>query len=150
MIQDGIDNPKTTTMPKIGARITDQTAAFLRSTFGSVNAGGEYIAGAFPALYQRTLRDMRGLFTRGELSLMIDCHNGTILNPGMAGQHLEIAVRDSMELDGTDAKWQVDRKELMDRIRPLSLFDRACLEIWAVGSWESGPGDLGEYLATML
>ncbi|NTW34544.1 MAG: hypothetical protein HGB17_00115 [Syntrophobacteraceae bacterium] len=139
-------------MPKIGARITDQTAEFLRSTFGSVNAGGEYIAGAFPALYQRTIRDMRGLFASGELSLMIDCHNGTILNPSMAGQHLEISVRDSMELDGTDKKWGVDRKGLLDQIRRVRLFDRACLEIWACAYWSSGPGDLSlsEYIASML
>ena len=137
-------------MPKIGARITDQTAEFLRSTFGSVNAGGEYIAAAFPSLYQRTIRDMRGLFAAEELSLMIDGHNGTILNPSMAGQHLEISVRDSMELDGTDKKWGVDRKALMDRIRPLSLFGRACLEIWACAYWSSGSGDLGEYIASML
>lgn len=136
-------------MPKIGARITDQTAEFLRSTFGSVNAGGEYIAGAFPALYQRTLRDLRGIFSVDDLSLMIDCHNGSVLIPGMAGQHLEIAVRDSMELDDIDAKWGVDRKKMMDRIRQLNLFDRSCLEIWSCAYWSSGPGDLRKYVTSL-
>lgn len=122
-------------MPKIGARITDQTAEFLRSTFGSINAGGEFIAGSFPALYQRTLRDMRGLFTLGELSLMLDIHNGTILNPGLAGQHIMAAVRDSIELDGAGEKWGVELATIMKKLSDLPVHSRSVLEIWACAYW---------------
>jgi hypothetical protein len=105
---------------------------------GSVAAGALYVIDAFPALYQRTLADMRGIFSEAELSLILDIHNGTLLTPGIAGQHIGIAVRDSIELDGSDKKWDIDGLSMIGKVEQLPIFSRACLELWAVGYWESG------------
>lgn len=91
---------------------------------------------AFLPLYQRSLHEIRGLFSAGELSLMIDCHNGTILTSSLAGQQLPITVRDSIELDRMDDKWEVDKADLLRKIDELPIFSRACLEVWASAFWE--------------
>jgi hypothetical protein len=42
-----------------------------------------------------------------------------------------------MDLDGTDTKWSIDRQEFTGRLTSLSIFEAACLEIWAHAFWES-------------
>ena len=118
--------------------ISVSSDALYKSLSGSVQGGALYVLDAFPALYQRTLADMRGIFSEAELSLILDIHNGTLLTPGIAGQHIGIAVRDSIELDGSDKKWDIDGPALISKVEQLPIFSRACLELWAVGYWESG------------
>ena len=119
------------TAPRIG----EQSAEFYKGLFQSLNWGLEYTLDAFPALYRRTLHDMRGVFSRGELSLMIDVFNATALMPGLAGQHLDAQVADGIELDRLDEKWEIDGTALNNKIAALPIFARACLEIWANGFW---------------
>ena len=125
-------------MVRINARIPEKTKTWLLQNFKTKGAGAEYVLAAVPELYRRTLRDLKGRFTTGELSLMIDCVNATILTPQLAGQHLVINCVDSMELDGTASKWSVDRDGFTDSLQALSIFEAACLGIWARGFWESG------------
>ena len=125
-------------MLKIGPRISEKTSEWLTCQFSSRNAGAEYLLEVVPQLYRRTLRDLRGRFTPGELSLMLDCMNATMLTPQLAGQQLAINCIDSMELDLTAEKWSVDRQAFTERLQALSLWESACLEIWARGFWESG------------
>ncbi|MDD2657214.1 MAG: hypothetical protein PHD04_00950 [Candidatus Pacebacteria bacterium] len=116
-------------------RISETSAKFYPSVFPSRNAGLEYTADAFPALYRHTLHDLKGSFTRGELMLMIDVFNSTALTPIMAGQQLDIQVADGIALDHLDEKWKIDGAALNAKIAGLSIFQSACLEIWANGFW---------------
>ena len=122
---------RTSTAPRIG----DPAADFYRGHFSNLNAGLEYTADAFPALYRRTLHGLRGRFTRGELMLMVDVFNATALVPGMAGQHLGANVADGISLDRLDQKWEIDGEDLNAKISALTIFEAAVLEIWANGFW---------------
>lgn len=119
------------TAPRIG----ENSEKFYISHFSSLNAGMEYCAAAFPEIYRRAMNDMRGKFTRGELMLMIDSFNSTVLTPGLAGQHLFIHIADSIDLDALDKKWDIDPGVLLKKIGDIGLFEKACLEIWANGFW---------------
>jgi hypothetical protein len=123
--------PRKSTAPRIG----EQSAKFYPSVFSSLNAGQEYTADAFPVLYRRTLHDLRGTFSRGELMLMIDVFNATALMPALAGQHIGATVADGIDLDHLDQKWEIDGAALNTKIAALSIFQAACLEIWANGFW---------------
>ncbi|RLC76939.1 MAG: hypothetical protein DRI61_12400, partial [Chloroflexi bacterium] len=101
----------------------------------TLNAGCEYILNAWPGIVKRTLADLSGQFTAGELSLIIDVFNGTALTPGLAGQHIAINVADSIDLDHTDQKWSVDKKTILKKLQNLTIFQAAVLEIWANGFW---------------
>jgi hypothetical protein len=126
---------------KLGPRVSDSAAAWLEYNFSSRGAGAEFVLEAFPELYRRALHSLKGRFSAGELSLMVDMLNATWIMPNLAGQHLEICASDSMALDGTDVKWGVDRAPFLAKIKALSLFERACLEIWCRAFWEQDTHD---------
>lgn len=135
---------------KLGPRISDTAATWLSAHFSSRNAGAEYILEAFPELYRRVLRDLDGRFTPGELSLMLDVMNGHMLTPQLAGQSLIISCVDSMDLDGTGEKWKIDPEGFTDSLQGLRPFELACLEIWARAFWESGKGELKNWVAQLV
>jgi hypothetical protein len=122
---------RTSTAPRIG----DRSADFYPSIFPSLNGGLEYVADTFPALYRNTLEHLRRNFSPGELMLMIDVFNATALTPQLAGQHLVLQVHDGIKLDRLDHKWEIDGKELINKLAELTIFESACLEIWANGFW---------------
>ena len=103
------------TAPRLG----DAHAEFILKSFPTLNAGCEYILNAWPGIVKRTLADLSGQFTAGELSLIIDVFNGTALTPGLAGQHIAINVADSIDLDHTDQKWSVDKKTILKEKSPV-------------------------------
>ena len=70
----------------VAPRLSEQTSAFFRDNFRTLNAGAEYALEAWGPLYRRTLAYLRGKFTRGELLLMVDSFNSTFLMPTLAGQ----------------------------------------------------------------
>jgi hypothetical protein len=133
---------------KIGPRISESAGAWLGQNFSSRNAGAEYVLEAFPECYRRTMYDLKGRFSAGELSLLIDTFNSTMLSPRLAGQHLALSAHDSMILDGTDQKWSVDREGFEAKIAALSFFECAALEIWVKAFWEQHEkNNLEEYVA---
>lgn len=121
---------------KMTPRVTASSHKFLKHNFRTANAGAEYILEACTsALYPRTMHNIKGKFTADELRLILDVFNATALTAGSAGQHLVMNAVDGMELDGLDKKWNVDRKIFTLKLQSLSIFEAACLEIWAVGFW---------------
>jgi hypothetical protein len=119
----------------IAPHISEASAEFYAENFSTLHAGTTYALDLFPALYRRTLQDLKGIFIEPELMLMIDVFNATALMPQLAGQHLEIQVADGIELDGLDEKWKVDKKSILKKIETLPIFSAACIEIWANGFW---------------
>jgi hypothetical protein len=137
-------------MKKIAPRISDQTAELLPELFGRLNTGAEFILDSWPGLYKRTLHGLKGKFTRGELLLMVDVMNGTILTPGISGQHLAINVADGISLDKLNEKWEINGPELNAKIAGLSAFETACLELWIQAFWNrEDHGDLDKYVAAL-
>lgn len=140
-------------MPKVNPHISDQSAQFYTDNFRSRNAGTEYALDAFPPLYKRTMVHLEKHFNAGELMLIIDTFNATALTPALAGQHIEASVADAIELDGLDKKWDVDGRRLITKIADLTVFEAACIEIWANGYWyantDADPAPLAEYIKPM-
>jgi len=89
---------------------------------------------------------------------MIDVFNSTALTPQLAGQHIEIQCVDGMALDNLDEKWDVNKEGFIEKLKSLTIFEAACLEIWANGFWYGGwhpegiygAGELEEYISRLL
>lgn len=88
----------------------------------------------------------RRKFTRGEQSMLIDIFNGTLLTPGILGQHLISQAEDSFALyPGIyEEKWGVTQPEILEKIISLDPVSAAFLELWAVGFWALNTGASGE------
>jgi hypothetical protein len=80
---------------------------------------------------------MRGKFSLGELSLIIDVMNGVAINHELAGKYLIHNVDDGIVLDELDSKWEVDGSVLMEKLDSMMQFHLFVLEIWAIGYWKS-------------
>lgn len=142
---------KSDGITKTAPRLNDKTADWYRKSFESLNAGLEYTLEATPDLYRRTLYDLQGKFTRGELMLMLDAMNGHRSNPHMAGIELGAHVVDRMALENLDKKWGIpDRWAFNKKLADLSYYDRACLEIWVQAFWAQKKHDkIEEYVAAL-
>ena len=69
-----------------------------------------YVLQAFGALYRRSITDdIKGVFAKNELMLMIDAVNTLFLTPGIAGHQIEIEVSDSIDIEGLGEKWKVEK-----------------------------------------
>jgi hypothetical protein len=137
----------------IGPRISAGVSKFYEKHFRSVNSGAEYTLSAFHNLCRSALVEVKGLFSAGELCLMIDVLNGTLLTPEIAGQTLYHNCIDGIALDFLDQKWEVDEASFKERLKSLTSFQAAALEIWAKGFWEgsdyNAQSDPREYAAVL-
>ena len=141
-------------------KITEQAAEFYQQTFPNLHAGAVFILESFPTLYRRTLHDLRGVFTLGELKLLVEVFAvSASLTPDYSGQQLSIKVQNGVKFsDDLGGKYTVDEAVLMQKLSKLSIFNAACLEIWAKGGWhiiksaDSSGGDLAleRWLAQLL
>ena len=141
-------------MKNINARVNEKTETFLTDNFRTKSAGAEYILAAWPAASRKFIGlDMKGKFTAGEIKLMIDVMNGTMLSHEMAGQHLPLNVTDGIMLDNLDEKFGVDAVKLNRDLAGMSTPELMILEIWIQGFWHAVTDhgqDMDEYIQPAL
>lgn len=125
---------KKTSSP-ISCRPSPQGVEWLEKMFDRPGTGACFCIDTMRTLYQIGTSEIRGKFTREELSLFLDVMNGTWISEGMIGQHLGANVADC-EPDGTPDKWGVDLKDCLKKLDGLTLFQCAILETWCKGFWE--------------
>lgn len=125
----------------IAPRITDDCRSYLTDNFRNANAGAEYTLESANVLYRQTLRGLKGRFSDGELKLMIDVMNATMLTPVIAGGQLQGNVIGGIALDGLAEKWEIDGEVMIKKLTGCHIFEQHCLEIWANGFWYGGDPD---------
>jgi len=141
---------KSTDRIAIGPKITPQCQELLLSIWDRPGTGASYILDAFPGLYRRTLEEIKGVFTREELMLMIDCMNGTLLTGWIAGDHVNANAVDGIAMDRLDEKWEVDREAFTEKFKSTTIFQRACLELWIQAFWRKyREFNIEEYVETL-
>lgn len=127
---------------QVRGRVTERSAAILKTYFRSLNAGGEYLINMFPGLFDKSLIGLKGKFEAKELALMIhgmksvsSLYGGKpMMNPEAAGFQMQNAV----QINGGG-------EDLLQKIRNLHLFDMVCLEVWAIGFWYQKEKDIKAY-----
>jgi hypothetical protein len=128
----------------IAPKIRSDAADFYAAHFPSLNAGATFVLESFPILYRATLAEIRGKFSIGELSMILDVLNGhgSLLafgGSGLAGQYIVPNIEDSFRLDPGiyEEKWSINDPEgFVRRLSALTRVQGLCLEIWAAGFWE--------------
>ena len=123
---------------QVNPKIEKETYNFMSQTFKSADAGLTHAIESFPFLYNKALSEIKGLFTRGELYLIIDVFNGLTLTSQNAGEHLLEECSKEIDIDKLDIKWRVDKDGLEQKINALTSFQTACVEIWANVYWHGG------------
>lgn len=128
----------------VAPKIRAEAADFYAAHFPSLNAGATFVLDAFPTIFMATLAEVRGVFSVGELSMILDVLNGhgTLLaygGAGLSGQYIVPSIADSFHLypGAYEEKWGIsDPDGFIQRLAGLTRAQALCLEIWAAGFWE--------------
>ena len=127
----------------VSPKIHPKTADWYKNIYGSVNRGATFALEFLPAAYHYTLdHELKGKFSQGELGMLIDIMNGTIIldPPQMAGQSILGNLQDAFYLDPGmyEKKWDIpDPDDFISRFKELSHFQKICLEIWITRFWQN-------------
>lgn len=104
----------------------------------------EFMLIAWKAIWRHSLAGMKGIFSTGELSLIIDIHNGHMVTPQTYGSNsVAVGISDSIALDGMAEKWDVDPSEILEKVHALTPVQAFCLELWSNGFWYGTQPDEG-------
>lgn len=130
----------------VAPKIQAASAAWYEDMFPNLNAGVTFTLNCFPSFYRYTIMEIRGMFSLGELCMILDILNGhgaMLLayqtSPSMVGYHLAFEIEDSFHVypGSYEEKWKIDDpKGFIERIRTLTMFQKICLELWASAFWE--------------
>lgn len=103
-------------------------------------------------LYAETINTLKGKFTKGELSMMLDVSNGTYLTAGTLAWSLKANIEDSFLLypNTFEDKWTVDKEAFLKRLSGLDGFEVGCLQIWAADFWKTGAYQAENAIPTYL
>ena len=131
----------------VSPRIDAVTERFLEENFRSKGGGAEYALEAFRTSHRWALAEIQGIFTAGELAMVLDISNGVLLTAGICGQHIGAGVSDSFALypGMYERNHGVEKGPMLNKIRKLTHFQRVALEIWASAFWKTEQ-DLDEYV----
>ena len=136
---------------KILEIIDETNYGFYSKNFKCGDDTANYILEAFPRLYGLTLsHELKGVFTKHELILMVDVMNVTMLSSRGLNGYLMRNVPDACALDQLDEKCGIDALILQQKIENLTFFQRVCLDLFCFIFWESdaneGVGSLEKYI----
>lgn len=141
-------------MRKIAPRLSSQAYAFMESTYSTVNAACEYTLDALPSLYQLTIQELKGKFSKAELALLLEATKEIkIVKPGsgsIAGHHISSALTSAYQLRSGDIvnDYSVTYDSISQKIESLTSFQRYVLEIW-LDRYKKGGFELNEYIAQL-
>lgn len=143
------------TPTSVSPKIQPETAAWLKAAYGSVNRGAAYACDLLPGAVKRTLAEIKGQFSKGELGMILDIMNGTVIDPAdMAGQWILPNLEDAFFLDPGmyEEKWDIpDSADFINRFKGLTHFQKIALEAWVALFWADCDNlNLDSYLQTQL
>jgi hypothetical protein len=96
------------------------------------------------ALLAEARRDLRQQFDGQECALIIDACNGVAFFDAFSVRLLPEGVRDAIEMDGLDRKWEVDGPALLAKLDVTTFAQRMAL-VDAIGRWWNLPADARRY-----
>lgn len=119
----------------------------------------DILLNAFHFNYSVVMKELKQIFTSGELKCILDVMNGSNMlvfehpdAPGSAmfGQMVVPNVEDSLRLypGEYEQKWEFKKDEMLSKVGSLSRFQSCCLELWAAIFWNDPNGiDVNDYVS---
>lgn len=130
-------------------RIDQPTKEELSQIWGSVSAGATKAVEAYVNLRKRVLQDMKGYFSKDELTALVDNQNGTIFSPDLfsiSGTWVH-GVEDGIKYDGLDSRWNIDRDDLIEKLNALSDVQAYFMREEIDRFWSDTDSDLEEFVS---
>lgn len=132
-------------MKGIGTRIDDREAEIAIKVGGykNLNQAAERATLSWARLKKLTLLEIKGKFTQSELNMIIDIHNGLIFAAPLYSENAKrmvmMSTTESQEYFKTADKWEVDIKNLLEKLSNLTNSQAFFLCEWAYQFWYENP-----------
>lgn len=121
----------------ISARVKEETKTFFdENSLQSSGSLSMLLIEAFPQMYKATIHKAKEMFSRDELMLIIDVHNGYALTPGMISEFWW-HIAEGIKYDNLAEKWNINKDEIIKKAQSLSVPESFILTVWANGFWYS-------------
>ena len=105
----------------INTRLDEKTVRQIEGAFESIYEGARTAIESFFLLRRHIQPEIKGIFTKNELSAIVDIFNGTIFDPQFAQKTvLKGELEDAQQLDGILTKWDVNPDEIFTKVDNLS------------------------------
>lgn len=100
-------------------RIIESLLEQVQKRYDSDQAGTNRLLAYVFELERKLSYELKGLFTKSELSLIADAENGTMITPQYWGNKrmLLIQLEDANQFDNISEKWDVDFDNLIGKIK---------------------------------
>lgn len=122
---------KTTKPRKITPRINKETVRFLEFNFNTINSGAEYCLNAVPTFFSRySTSFISHEFSTAEIKVLRYLLGNTTISPLLAGSQIPILIDDDFVFGIWCKEYNVDKDQLISKIRKMSLPELFCLEIF--------------------
>lgn len=98
----------------------------------------------FYAFLEREKKLLKGIFTTSEAKLILDCLNGTLLDP-YSVQLLEAGFEDGIDLDSLDTKWKIDKSVFLGKFKDMFILRKWAIYEMSTEFWHD-PIDLDKFV----
>lgn len=122
----------------ISARVNSFTDDFFKGyKLQSSGSVASLVLDAFPTLYQVTVNKIKKLFTEQELIAIVSTGNGYAITPGMVPDFWW-HISESIKYDLLDQQFEIDKDQILEKAKSLSLPESFIVELWANTFWYGG------------
>jgi hypothetical protein len=124
----------------IHIRDNAQIEKALTEIFKNKTSGAETVLDSFSYLRFNTLEELKGIFTRGELTSLVDQRNGIIFDPrtSINKNMLILEADDKEKYDKQSGRFGYDHKILVEKINKLTSAQVFFLLLEINKMWEKG------------
>lgn len=127
--------------------LSEDQARYIKENYENQNVGIINALDALIMIRDYSLAEIKGRFTQGEWSFLVDSLNGTMAygsfrcNAGALAYHCQ----DADKLDDLGDKWEIDIQELMEKIKDLTAAQVEAVYFRVEQIWNSEDKDLEEF-----
>lgn len=128
-------------------RLSTQTHTFLKESFQGIQSGVSLLVEPFDKLMKINRYELKGYFTKEELTALIDSQNGVLLTPDFIynSTFLIAELEDFEQLENGISRHNADAPDLLDKIKKLSSVQVYYLLLDIHILWQTGE-NVSDYL----
>lgn len=139
-------------MKKVNITLTETDTQRISSLYPTQKEGLELCVRNYLTVRDYTLLELKGVFGREELIVLLDIYNGTMYDPTFTGsQFISIQLEDAEKFENAVSRHNADLKTMLEKVNKLThaqalVLAEECWRFW----YASKKSDMDDFLNKML
>ena len=121
-------------------KLDEREIEVLKNDFGQISTAIQLIVEPFNRLKKTTLNEIKGYFSREELTVLVDCLNGTMLTPDFIynKSFFIFNLEDFEQLEGGISRHNASPEILLNKLKELNSSTVYFLFLEILNFWQKG------------